>query len=423
MSRHFANEADFHQRIIENPDAFPAVFRGTPAAKTLFWAHELTLHDAGRDGGNGSADLLTVDCTGVVWLIEVKFNFSKESGARVWHDQLTRYRKALMTMSWQEIVRYTHGFLTGFEKTKPQLSFRTDARSLEECIVDWLATSNADAVPGASIVSIVAERLRTGNFGIMLVSDYFDASDLVEAQSFASTEHIGPVAYAVVDPDATGFNWNVKYFRPAVDRSSTAEVFVTSNFATRIMPRVTPSRLRSMVSPACCDLLDTVVYPRLGALGWNEQHQPKASAFDAIIPVGQHSLPLLVVGTSERDARALERHTKIEGGQTLKINPRFKAVLNQTGNLAFVNAYMKRFYGLGWRGRQRENKHLRWGVEDVSADEIRASEAAMIYYPSEERRDHNGRDGDAESLSEFFTVFEEMIALMPEASAKGAGEI
>lgn len=294
MSRHFANEADFHQRIIENPDALPDILRGTPAAKTLFWAHELTLHDAGRGGGNGSADLLTVDCTGVVWLIEVKFNFSQESGARVWHDQLTRYRKALMTMSWQEIVRYTHRFLTGFEKTKPQLSFRTDARSLEECIVDWLAANNADAVPGASIVSIVAERLRTGNFGIMLVSDYFDASDLVEAQSFASTEHIGPVAYAVVDPNATGFNWNVKYFRPAVDRSSTAEAFVTSNFATRTMPRVTPSRLRSLVSPACCDLLDTVVYPRL--LGWNEQHQPKASAFDAIIPVGQHSFTVACCG-------------------------------------------------------------------------------------------------------------------------------
>lgn len=423
MSRHFANEADFHQRIIENPDAFPDRFRGTPGAKTLFWAHELTLHDAGRGGGNGSADLLTVDCTGMVWLIEVKFNFSQESGVRVWKDQLTRYRKALMTMPWQEIVRYTHRFLTGFEKTKPQLLLRPDARSLEECIVDWLAASNADAVPGALIVSIMAERLRTGNFGIMLVSDYFNASDSVEAEAFASTEHIGPIAYAVVDPDATGFNWKVEYFRPAVDRSSAAEAFVTSNFVTRTKPLVTPSRLRTLVSPACCELLDTVVYPRLRALGWNEHHQPKASAYDAIIPVGKLSLPLLVVGTSERDARALERHTKIEGGQTLKINPRFKAVLNQTGNLAFVNAYMKRFYGLGWRGRRRENKHLRWGVEDISADEIRASEAAMIYYPSEERRDHNGRERDAESLSEFFTVFEEMIALMPEASAEGAGKI
>ncbi|MCH4560972.1 hypothetical protein [Mesorhizobium jarvisii] len=421
MSRHFANEADFHQRLIDNPDAFPALFRGTPAAHTLFWAHELTLHDAGRGGGNGSADLMTVDETGMVWLIEVKFNFSLESGTQVWHGQLARYRKALMTMSWQEIVRYTHRFLTGFEQTKPQLSLQTKAVSLDECIGEWLDAVQADAVPGVSIVSKMAARLRSGNFGIMLVSDYFKASDLAAAESFAHTVHGGPVAYAVVNPDPTGFHWHVKYFRPGADQGSVTSAYVRSDFVPEKMQLVTPTRLRSLVSPACRNLLDTIVYPRLHALGWNERHVAKRSAFDAIIPVGGSSLPLLVVGTSELDAKALERHTKIDGGQTLKINPRFKAVLNQTGNLAFVNTYMKSFYELGWRGRRRENKHLRWGVTDISAEEINASEAAMIYFPVEDQRDHSGREGDVENLLNFFAIFEEMIASMPEATAKVMG--
>ncbi|RUW94409.1 hypothetical protein [Mesorhizobium sp. M7A.F.Ca.US.010.02.1.1] len=419
MSRHFANEADFHQRLIDNPDAFPALFRGTPAAHTLFWAHELTLHDAGRGGGNGSADLLTVDEIGMVWLIEVKFNFSLESGTQVWHGQLARYRKALMTMSWQEIVRYTHRFLTGFEQTKPQLLLRRDAVSLDECIVEWLVAVQADAVSGVSIVSNMAERLRSGNFGIMLVSDYFNASDLAAAKSFADSVHSGPVAYAVINPDPTGFHWHVKYFRPEVDQSSVTGAYVTSDFLPEKMPLVTPARLRSLVSPACRYLLDTLIYPRLHELGWDERHVAKRSAFDVIIPVGGRSLPLLVVGTSELDAKALERHTKIDGGQTLKINPRFKAVLNHTGNLAFVNAYMKRFYELGWRGRRRENKNLRWGVTDISAAEIGASEAAMIYYPFENQRDHSGREGDAENLSNFLAAFAEMIASIPEATLNG----
>lgn len=421
MSRHFANEADFHQRIILNPDAFPTLFRGAPTAHTLFWAHELTLHDAGRGGGNGSADLLTVDETGMVWLIEVKFNFSLESGTQVWHGQLARYRRALMTMSWQDIVRYTHRFLTGFEQTKPQLSLRAGAASLDECIAEWLVSVEAGAVPGALIVSKMAERLRSGNFGVMLLSDYFDASDLGEAKSFADSGHVGPVAYAVVNPDPTGFHWHVKYFRPGVDQGLVNGAYVTSDFVPEKMPLVTPTRLRSLVSPACRNLLDTLVYPRLHSLGWNERHVAKRSAFDAIIPVDGRSLPLLVVGTSELDAKALERHAKIDGGQTLKINPRLKAVLDQTGNLAFVNAYMKRFYELGWRGRRREDKHLRWGVTDISAEEIRASEAAMIYYPTADQRDHNGREGDAENLSKFFAAFEEMIASMPEATTKAMG--
>ncbi|TGS36108.1 hypothetical protein EN827_32685, partial [Mesorhizobium sp. M1D.F.Ca.ET.184.01.1.1] len=97
--------------------------------------------------------MLTVDETGMVWLIEVKFNFSLESGTQVWHSQLARYRKALMTMGWQEIVRYTHRFLTGFEQTKPQISLRTDAGSLDECIAEWLVAVQADAVAGGTIVS------------------------------------------------------------------------------------------------------------------------------------------------------------------------------------------------------------------------------------------------------------------------------
>ncbi|BCH05055.1 hypothetical protein MesoLj131b_70540 (plasmid) [Mesorhizobium sp. 131-2-5] len=357
----------------------------------------------------------------MVWLIEVKFNFSLESGRQVWHGQLARYRKALMTMSWQEIVRYTHRFLTGFEQTKPQLSLRAEAVSLEECIVEWLAAVKADAAPGGSIASKMAERLRAGNFGIMLVSDYFNASDLAEAESFAHSVHAGPVAYAVVDPDPAGFHWHVKYFQPGTDQGLVKGAYVTSDFVPEKMPLVTPARLRSLVSPACRNLLDTLVYPRLRALGWNERHVAKRSAFDAVIPVGGRPLPLLVVGTSELDAKALERHAKIDGGQTLKINPRFKVVLNQTGNLAFVNAYMKRFYELGWRGRRRENKHLRWGVTDISAAEISASEAAMIYYPAADRRDHSGREGDAENLSGFFAAFEEMIASMPEATTKALG--
>ncbi len=362
---------------------------------------------------------MTVDETGMVWLIEVKFNFSLESGTQVWHGQLARYRNALMTMSWQEIVRYTHRFLTGFEQTKPQLPLRKNAGSLDECIGEWLVAAEAEAAPDGSIASIMAERLRSGNFGIMLVSDYFKASDRAAAESFAHTVHGGPVAYAVVNPDETGFHWHVKYFRPGADPGSVISASVTSDFVPEKMQLVTPTRLRSLVSPACRNLLDAIVYPRLHALGWNERHVAKRSAFNAIIPVGGSSIPLLVVGTSELDAKALERHAKIDGGQTLKINPRFKAVLNQTGNLAFVNTYMKRFYELGWRGRRRENKHLRWGVTDISAEEISASEAAMIYYPVEDQRDHSGREGDAENLSNFFAAFDEMIASMPKATLAG----
>jgi hypothetical protein len=233
------------------------------------------LHDAGRGGGNGSADLLTVDHTGMVWLIEVKFNFSLESGVQVWHNQLARYRKALMTMEWRQIVAYTHQFLLGNENTKPQLALRLDALSLEECIADWLVAIKIDPAQSAIIISKMAERLRTGHFGIMLLSDYSSKSDLDAAISFASMEHKGPVAYAVIAPDATGFKWKEQYFRPAINQYSLAAPYIASDFLPEKMPLITPSRLRTLVSLPCRDLLDKVIYPRLSAMGWDERHAPK----------------------------------------------------------------------------------------------------------------------------------------------------
>ena len=47
----------------------------------MVWGHEIDLHAAGRGGGNGCADLFTVDEEGMVWLVEVKFDKTSEGGS------------------------------------------------------------------------------------------------------------------------------------------------------------------------------------------------------------------------------------------------------------------------------------------------------------------------------------------------------
>lgn len=412
MPRLFANEAHLHQELINHISLLPRLLRGAPDAYPVVWGHELTLHDAGGKGGNGSADLLTVDTAGLVWLIEVKFNHSPESGHRVWHDQLVRYRRAMMTMPWAEVMNYTRAFMLGQERTAPQTKHAVGTQDLESCLAETLAASGRDPEPAARMVASIAASLRDGSFGIMLVSDYKHPGDLREAERFAASSHEGPVAYAVVDVCTGGLEWDVLFHRP-VDRAIKPIIKAVDSSFRRSAPPTTPMRLLDRASPRARSLLDNVVYPRLTELGWQETaYRAKKSAFDVLLAVGSKTLPLLVVGTSELDARAVERAAKVEGGQSIKINPRMKAVLQLTDDVMFVNRWMKVFHELGWRGRPRGGKNLRWGVVDVDEAEIRASEAAMIYHPSADIRDHSGRAGDAANLGLFFDAFAAMVAEM-----------
>jgi hypothetical protein len=59
MDRFCANENDYHKRVIQNMGGFPEILKSQDGVQAFVWGHELDLHDAGRGGGNGSADLLT----------------------------------------------------------------------------------------------------------------------------------------------------------------------------------------------------------------------------------------------------------------------------------------------------------------------------------------------------------------------------
>jgi hypothetical protein len=69
-----ANEADYHQRVINYMEGFPDILKSRSGLQVFVWGHEVDMHDGGRNGGNGKVDLFTVDEEGMVWLIEAKFD-------------------------------------------------------------------------------------------------------------------------------------------------------------------------------------------------------------------------------------------------------------------------------------------------------------------------------------------------------------
>jgi hypothetical protein len=86
MNKFFSNEADFHQQVINGIDRLPNELKARDNLHIFVWAHEVKLLDAGQGGGDGLADLLTVDEEGRIWLIEVKLGKNPELRSFVWKN-------------------------------------------------------------------------------------------------------------------------------------------------------------------------------------------------------------------------------------------------------------------------------------------------------------------------------------------------
>lgn len=201
MNKFCSNEADYHQQIINCIDLLPNQLKSEEDLHVFVWGHEIKLLDAGRNGGDGSADLLTVDEKGNVWLIEVKFGYNSELSRFVWENQLKRYKRAIESMSYQRLLRYTKEFLKGRELTKPTDVVSLQAESIVEALAAWQERIGRALVAPDELNRRMAETIGTGTYGIMVLADRF-APDVVDiGQQF---EHRGPLAYVQGIPTNAG---------------------------------------------------------------------------------------------------------------------------------------------------------------------------------------------------------------------------
>ena len=172
--------------------SFPDLLKTRSGLHAFVWGHEVDMHDAGRNGGNGCADLLIADEEGMVWLVEAKFDATCEKGPFVWGSQLLRYRDAIARMSWQEVLSYVANFLRGREKTKPQYSFPVSVEQFTTVLQIWQAAIGRVLIAPEILNDRIAAHLQCGTYGIMVLTDFYDESYATFGKSF---QHSGPLAY------------------------------------------------------------------------------------------------------------------------------------------------------------------------------------------------------------------------------------
>ena len=210
MNPFCANEDDYHQRAINHHSGLQKVICPGSDLHAFVWGHELDMHDAGRGGGNGSADLLLADESGMAWLIEVKFDRTSEGGEFVWGSQLARYKDAIGRMPWQELLRYSAKFLRGLEKTKPAYEFPVTVKAFTDVLSIWQRHIGRALVEPSELNERIARHLGLGTYGIMVLTDIRDDTYGTSAEGFL---HDGPLAYVLGTPTADGMRYIRRWHR------------------------------------------------------------------------------------------------------------------------------------------------------------------------------------------------------------------
>jgi len=419
LNRYCSNEEDYHQRVIQHMASFPDELKSRVGLYAFVWGHEVDMHDAGRNGGNGCADLMTTDEEGMVWLVEAKFDATFEKGAFVWGSQLLRYKDAIARMSWQEVLSYVAKFLRGREKTKPKISFPISVEKFTTILEIWQSNIGRSLVEPQALNDRIATHLKRGTYGIMVLTDFYDESYAAYGNDF---QHAGPLAYVRGVPTDSGIDFQVQWYRPGADEYEITP-FINMETSNLDPPKFScnPSTFGDSLCEGSRDLWLNLLRPGLVELGWNERTANGGMGFDVNFMIGNKSVPLLIIGWPERHAKNTLREHKLAGTAGMRINPHIKRIYRASNfDAALANKWMKRFYDRGWRGREAEGMRERWGVIPIVDLELRSKvQGIMQYEPRSDIRDHTGRPGDRQTIEGLLADYAEMLGELRAGAASG----
>ena len=294
MNRYCANECDYHQQVINGMSRFPDQLKRRQGLEAFVWGHEVEMHDAGRGGGDGSADLFTGDEAGMVWLIEAKFGYNPELSRFVWEKQLYRYKQAIGAMSWQRLLHYTEAFLKGREATKPHVLVPRQALSFTDVLQAWQRQLGRVLVEPGLLNSLMAAALRSGTYGIMVLADSYVEEVVDYGKRF---QHESPLAYVQGMPTETGVEFHVRWLKPAAGSLVSAEIAGIADprfdaWKGEVNARCDPDSLPASLGEASRDLWLSVLRPGLLQLGWNGRaSEINKKAFKVAFEVKGRSFP------------------------------------------------------------------------------------------------------------------------------------
>lgn len=411
----YVNEAEYHQLFINSVENLPAEMKSEPDEHVLVWAHELRLFDAGINRGDGYADILTVDESGYVWLIEAKLGDSAELNYHVW-GQLCRYRKALMSMDWDKIHRYIKSFIRAKEKTIPQYGINFQyCNDLVEVIKNWQKTIGRSKLPPEKLRDKIANSLKTGSFGMAVLCD---VNRKQTVQFGKNVKHTANLAYIQGIIENNNFGMLLRWIkRNSINdkNDNSSRTFDQTPFDEweNNIYKVKCS-IDTMADGLCDELSDiwfNTVLPNLKKMGWDGRDaQNNRKSITVPFLIKNRWVPLLLVGWPGTDSKTMERNKKYFGSYGMKFNLFLYLLRNEPFmTKERVERWAKMMYDAGWRGKG-SGKYA--GVRLLTDSQFETWGKVMNYNPKPNQRDFSGKPGEKEAIGKFFVVLNRIIKEM-----------
>jgi hypothetical protein len=406
MSAHaydIVQEFELHQLLVQNLECLPAEMRSRPDVAFLAWASELRLHDAGRDGGDGWADLLIVDELGKSWIIELKLSTSAELNMHVW-QQVIRYRDAAMRMKWSDIHNYADRFLDGEGRVKPISDSFNNRRNLVEVIRQWQKIIGRELMPAEEIVQSIASSLKDGSVGLAVIADCYSKS---AAEGLHGIQHRGDLAYISVRPNAGRLETTgccIVTGKGPQNRKVHIDVSESfSKYHKKPKRKLTLDVFEQEINPAMLGVWREIILPSLFDLGWDGSiARPEKSMTLEVNCKGQPAA-IVKIGFSGADTKGIDRKFKIPGtyGMLVDFVPWYIKCDYARPDISKqdIEAFASKLYKLGWRGSGKARAYA--GVTSIP-DDIYKIWSYMRYYPSSDVKDFLGRPDDHEKIAAFF---------------------
>jgi hypothetical protein len=411
------NEKDYCQWIINSLDRFPSTLCASPDNALMAWGSEMVIPGAGRkcipgskDRGDtfGRADLMLVDEEGMTWLVEAKVTGTTELDAWIWDRQLKRYRDALANCSWEDLHEYIQRFAGHTGEVKPRYAKFQHCRDLVEMIETWQQHIGRRKMAPEKIRDRIANQLRNGTHGIMVISDLYESSVAASGERF---EHDGPLAVVQALPDSGRLDAHVRWYRKPdgvslnIPVPESRQSYFRRYRADRSAKR-TPANLPDLYDDSVRYLWFEHIVPELKALGWQGHHISLQKSVVALTPVNGRLSPLVRIGYSDTDAAYVKAHFKQHGAYSMKLDFAAGQCRNKgVASRELMEKWAREYYKVGWRGSGAAS---RAGEQPLTDEQFRKW-SMMRYKPSPGIQEFQGRDEEPDAVHAFFEVTRKFI--------------
>jgi hypothetical protein len=319
----YANEQHLVNEFIKYTHRNKLRISETEEVWLFIWGHEVWLPEGGKQGFNGSIDIIGTDEKGNVWLIEAKQSLNPELCEGIWENQILNYRRGLSRRTHDEISMKSRRYLlnNGKNQTAP-VFIDNQCNSLFDAFNSWANHMGKNKEFALNIYNKTIQAIKNENIICTVIADVFRSyvwdkrphDDKSYAYLTISGVELSSHTEVVIDLKTNGAINTSDYYSSAKDWS------LISREKKKVKP--TPDTVETYLTSNVSDLYKECL-ENLKSLGWNGKFKSNTKAYVIDLPTKYGAYLRIHLGWVDFDG-SFDIKNRLPGELGLKFNIDFR---------------------------------------------------------------------------------------------------